>query len=75
MEIIFLLAIVLICLVLRSNFNNIAWHSSEIDALERRLKFLEQQLEEKVASKSDLRALEQKLSNPIDSYDPDFDLP
>ena len=75
MEIIFFVEIVFIGLVLRSNYKNISWNSSEIDDLQRRLKSLEQQLEEKVASKSDLRALEQKLSKPIDSYDPDFDIP
>jgi hypothetical protein len=52
MEIIFFVAIVFIGLVLRSNFQNISWHSSEIDDLERRLKILEQKLEEKVATKS-----------------------
>ena len=34
MEIIYLIAIVLIGIVLRSNFKNICWHSSEIDDLE-----------------------------------------
>ena len=58
MEIIFFVAIVFIGLVLRSNFQNISWHSSEIDDLERRLKVLEQKLEEKVATKSELHALE-----------------
>lgn len=75
MEIIFFLVIVFIGLVLRSNFQNISWHSSEIDDLERRLKILEQRLEEKIATKSDLYALEQKLSKPIDSFNPDLNTP
>ncbi len=75
MEIIFFLVIVFIGLVLRSNFQNISWHSSEIDDLERRLKILEQKLEEKLATKSELYALEQKLSKPIDSFIPDLDTP
>lgn len=75
MEIIFFVAIVFIGLVLRSNFQNISWHSSEIDDLERRLKTLEQKLEEKIATKSELSALEQKLSKPIDSFNPDLDIP
>jgi hypothetical protein len=75
MEIIFFVAIVFIGLVLRSNFQNISWHSSEIDDLERRLKILEQKLEEKVATKSELQALEQKLSQPIDTFHPDLDTP
>lgn len=75
MEIILFVAIVFIGLVLRSNFQNISWHSSEIDDLERRLKVLEQKLEEKVATKSELHALEQKLSQPIDTFHPDLDTP
>jgi hypothetical protein len=75
MEIIFFVAIVFIGLVLRSNFQNISWHSSEIYDLERRLKILEQKLEEKVATKSELNALEQKLSQPIDTFHPDLDTP
>ena len=75
MEIIFFVVIVFIGLVLRSNFQNISWHSSEIDDLERRLKILEQKLEEKMATKSELHALEQKLSKPIDSFDPNLDIP
>jgi predicted nucleic acid-binding Zn-ribbon protein len=73
MEIFFLLTIILIGIVLRSNFQNISWHSSEIDDLERRLKTLEQKLEEKMATKSELHYLEQKLSKPIDSFNPDLD--
>ena len=62
MEIIFFVAIVLIGLVLRSNFRNIKWHSEEIDDLERRLKILEQKLEEKMATKSELYDLEQRIT-------------
>ena len=75
MEIIFFIAIVFIGLVLRSNFQNIKWHSSEIDDLERRLKILEQKLEEKMATKSDLYNLEQKVTKPIDLFDPNLDIP
>jgi predicted nucleic acid-binding Zn-ribbon protein len=75
MEIIIFVAIVFIGLVLRSNFQNIRWHSSEIDDLERRLQILEQKLEEKIATKSELHDLEQKLSQPIDSFNPDLDAP
>jgi len=32
-------------------------------------------LEEKVATKSELHALEQKLSQPIDTFHPDLDTP
>ena len=62
MEILFFVAIVLIGLVLRSNFQNIKWHSEEIDDLERRLKTLEQKLEEKIATKSELYDLEQRIT-------------
>lgn len=75
MEIIFFVAIVFIGLVLRSNFQNIRWHGSEIDDLERRLKILEQKLEEKMATKSELHNLEQKITKPIDSFDPNLDIP
>lgn len=75
MEIILFVAIVFIGLVLRSNFQNIKWHSSEIDDLERRLKILEQKLEEKMATKSELHNLEQKITKPIDSFDPNLDIP
>ncbi len=75
MEIIFFLIVVFIGLLLRSNFQNISWHSSEIDDLERRLKILEQRLEEKIATKSELYALEQKLSKLNDSFNPDLDTP
>ncbi len=75
MEIIFLIAIVLFGLILRSNFQNIKWHSGEIDDLERRLKILEQKLEEKMATKSELHNLEQKITKPIDSFDPNLDIP
>ncbi len=75
MEIIFLIAIVFFGLILRSNFEKIKWHSSEIDDLERRLKILEQKLEEKMATKSELHNLEQKITKPIDSFDPNLDIP
>lgn len=42
MEIIFFVAIAFIGLVLRSNFQNIKWHSEETDDLEKRLKIPEQ---------------------------------
>ena len=63
MEIIFFAAIVFIGLVLRSNFQNIIWHSQEIDDLEKRLKILEQKLGEKMATKSELYDLEQRIKN------------
>ena len=63
MEIIFFVAIVFIGLVLRSNFQNIKWHSQEIDDLEKRLKILEQKLGEKMATKSELYDLEQRIKN------------
>ena len=75
MEIIYLIAIVLISIVLRSNFKNICWHSSEIDDLEKRLKILEQKLEEKMATKSELDFLEQKFKKSIDSFNPELDTP
>ena len=75
MEIILITSIALIGLVLRSNFQNIKWHSIEIDELERRIKALEQKLEEKMATKSDLYNLEQKITNPITSFDPNLDVP
>ena len=75
MEIIYLIAIVLIGIVLRSNFKNICWHSSEIDDLEKRLKILEQKLEEKMATKSELYFLEQKFKKPMDSFNPELDMP
>ena len=74
-EIIFFVATVLIGLVLRSNFQNIRWHSSEIDDLERRLQILEKKLDEKMATKSELHNLEQKITRPIDSFDPNLDIP
>lgn len=61
MEIIFFVAIAFIGLVLRSNFQNIKWHSEEIDDLEKRLKILEQKLEEKMATKSELYDLEERI--------------
>lgn len=61
MEIIFFVAIAFIGLVLRSNFQNIKWHSEEIDDLEKRLKILEQKLEEKIATKSELYDLEERI--------------
>lgn len=75
MEIILFVAIVFIGLILRSNFQSIKWHSSEIDDLEKRLKILEQKLEEKMATKSELHNLEQKITKPIDSFDPNLDIP
>ena len=62
MEIIFFVAIAFIGLVLRSNFQNIKWHSEEIDDLEKRLKILEHKLEEMMATKSELYDLEQRFT-------------
>ena len=75
MEIIFAILIVLIGVILRSNFKNIGWHSAEIEDLEKRLKILEQKLEEKMATKSELYYLEQKLTKPLDSFNPELDIP
>jgi hypothetical protein len=58
MEIILFVAIVFIGFILRSGFQNIKWHSDEIDDLERRLKILERKLEEKMITKSELNDLE-----------------
>jgi len=62
MEIILFVAIVLIGLVLWSNFQVIKSHSAEIDDLERRLKFLERKMEDQIATKSELHNLEQRIT-------------